>query len=461
MFRFKNYFLTKKENAFRFYFVIMAMVLLASILKDIAYSVPLPSDLRNRIVGARMMKNGLSPYFYICKTGGPIQYENIFTEPDFVVSQSTASPFFHSVFSLVADLPQFQLDIFWMLLEYMALIGCSLLAILSLPQQYRKKALPLVLAITVAFTFTTGWRLHIWNGQNYIFIPLLAMGSFYFLTKNENLMNIIIFAIFTAAMVLIRPVAILFYLPLFFYPKNYFKYGLATFLVITAYVLFVYCSPVQKTNWADYFKAIPIHITNNQHLYQGRPVTNGQFLPVTHFEGIDLKSGVDLAKMDGLGKMAETSNLYYFYNKLTANKLSINAMTYIGLGITLLLLLPIAWCIKKGINISSEKLMVLGFVIYNFFTFCAPLPRFNYYWVEFLFPLLLLATGVKNVYILPIVFWVVGVCLNFPARPWLPGKQNIGEFLIVIALLHFVYRPIFVPCLNEQKWKIKNGIFWL
>ena len=72
----------------------MVFLLALSIYKDVGYSVSMPGDLRNRLVGARMMKDGLSPYFYIWKEGGPIRYYDTYTSPNSNVSAATATPFF-------------------------------------------------------------------------------------------------------------------------------------------------------------------------------------------------------------------------------------------------------------------------------------------------------------------------------------------------------------------------------
>lgn len=452
----------KKSIAQAFCFL-MATALLFSIYKDINYAAPMHCDLRNRIVGARIMEDGFSPYFYICKPRGLVRYQN-FGNYSSVVSSATASPFFHFIIEPIADLAQFQINIIWMFIEYLSLVGCFLLAFFSIDKSNRNKKALLAFTIVTLFTFTIGWRLHVYSGQNYIFIPLLAMASLYCINRGHKTFDILMFAIFSSSLILIRPVTVLFFLPFLFFSKVYFKWGLATFLAIAVYVMFVFYSPVQKINWTDYFKAIPIHINNHQNIAVsnlGNASTAQPFLQINQFEGIDMQWQGNNHFHDNIAILFESSNLYVFYNKYANDKLSIRTMTTIGLLAVVLLLLPLFWFIKHNSYCSPTRLFALGFVIYDVFTFCLPVLRFNYYWVEFLFPLLIIIIGMKKLYALPVLLSAIGLYLNIFAPTWMPARQNVGELLILIAVLSYVYRPMLVACFNESKWKVNNDIYWL
>lgn len=440
-----------KTNILRFYYFAITIALLVGFYKNLTYSLPMPYDLRNRMVGARMIENNLSPYFYVRHSSGPLKYEDL-SNPNLIVAKATATPFFHSIFSLIADIPQFQMNILWMFIQYLCLAGCCLLAIFSAPVPYRNKTLPLVFILLVAFTFTTGWRVHILNGQYYIIVPFLLMGCFYSMKWGSNWLNIILFSILGAALILLRPVAIIFFLPFIFFPATYLKWGVACLFPILAYVIFVCCSPVQKTNWTDYFKAVQIHIKFHQNLIQVPSNMVQDPLSIKHFEGMDVESGVDQQKIDNLERKTETSNLYYFYNRLTGKQLPIKAMGFVGMGLMILALLPLFWFRKKGIKISLVSLFMLGFVAYDIITFCSPIARINYYWAEFLFPIMLLAAYANKGNTIPLLLLCLGIYLNLPLPPWLPAKQNIGEVLIVTALLYYAYTPI-IATLSIKKNK--------
>src|SRR5438445_9849442 len=72
------------------------------------------SDLRNRVVGARLIKDGRSPYFYKWRIADGVRYydpDNF--DPDNCehdsISVITATPFFHHLLSPIADQPQSRL----------------------------------------------------------------------------------------------------------------------------------------------------------------------------------------------------------------------------------------------------------------------------------------------------------------------------------------------------------------
>ena len=83
--------------------VAMAIVLLVSLYKDVANTPAMPGDMRNRIVGSRIMKDGGSPYFYIWKEGDTVRYYDTYIAPNAIMSTATSTPFFHQVNSVIAE----------------------------------------------------------------------------------------------------------------------------------------------------------------------------------------------------------------------------------------------------------------------------------------------------------------------------------------------------------------------
>ena len=56
------------------FIVLMTAIAGWSVYRDIHLEQQYPSDLRNRVVGARLEKDHASPYFYTWKTGDPLRY---------------------------------------------------------------------------------------------------------------------------------------------------------------------------------------------------------------------------------------------------------------------------------------------------------------------------------------------------------------------------------------------------
>src|SRR6186713_1484838 len=87
------------------------------------------SDLRNRVVGARMIRDGRSPYFYKWKGADGVRYYDPDNDPpkwsDKKLSVVSATPFFHHLLAPLTEWPQMKIFRLWMVLEYLALAGMA------------------------------------------------------------------------------------------------------------------------------------------------------------------------------------------------------------------------------------------------------------------------------------------------------------------------------------------------
>src|SRR5579863_4030213 len=73
----------------------------------------LSEDLRNRIVGARIIRDGQSPYFYKWRPADGIRYYDHQNFDSNKVSNITATPFFHQLITPMAEMPQWKIAWWW------------------------------------------------------------------------------------------------------------------------------------------------------------------------------------------------------------------------------------------------------------------------------------------------------------------------------------------------------------
>jgi hypothetical protein len=439
--------------------VAMALAILASVYIDVSNSSVMPIDERNRIVGSRIMKDGASPYFYIWKKGDTIRYYDTYVAPNSLMSPATSTPFFHHLTGLIADLPQYKFNTIWLLLQYFVLGSCLLLSILAGDLMRHRNKIYLLAGISIFFTYTFGWRYHLFSGQNYIFIPLFSVLCYYALVQKQNWLHLLLFAIAACSLVLLRPIAILLFLPFLLYLKKYYKWFYSAAVVMFAYVIYVISNPVQKLNWTDYFKSVEIGVAHHQQLLPPvKPVAYNP-VPIRSFEGIDFDTEENEDRRVAIKKGAENSNFFIFYNELTGGKISVLAMTTIGLIICVLMLLPLLLIQKKKLSFTTIQLFILGFLIYNMYEFFTPVTRLAYHWVQFLFPLLLSAIFMQRLYLIPTMLLVVGLYLNIAVLPSVKMEHSIGEFLIVIVMFYLVYRALVMKYIHESKLRINKGIY--
>jgi hypothetical protein len=439
-------------------FLVLLMVLLHTIYKDARSSLPMPDDLRNRIVGSRVLADGGSPYYYNWQQGDSMRYYDTPNHTDQVVSSATSTPFFHWVMGTVSNLGQSEMNLFWFMLTYIALAICCGFALLAMPPSGRNK-LYLIIVTALLFTYTAGWRFHINVGQNYIFVPAIALGCYYCLTQKANFFHLFLFALLATSVVLLRPLTIVFFIPFIFYLTRYVKWVISSAVLLVIYIAFVLFSPVQKKNWEDYFSSVQIHIKLHQNLMPILQNQNPVF--ISGVEGVDINSNINRQWVQDVKQDDERSNFFIFYGKHTGKELTIKVMNYLTIVCCILILLPLAFIRFKKMDVNVEILLLLGFVMYNTCEFLFPIVRYTYNFVQFIFPVLLLVKSFKKIYILPMLLIYYGIYCNIITDFSIFMLHTKGQFMIMAAMLLVAYRPILTHYFKERKFRLFEQIYWI
>ncbi|MBE9043779.1 hypothetical protein IQ255_05055 [Pleurocapsales cyanobacterium LEGE 10410] len=81
------------------------------------------TDLRNRVVGARLMLEGIDPYFFKWHTGLPETFYDPLDIPSEALSKLSVPPTVLVLHSTIAKLPYLQQKILWLIVQWGAFIG--------------------------------------------------------------------------------------------------------------------------------------------------------------------------------------------------------------------------------------------------------------------------------------------------------------------------------------------------
>ena len=154
--------------------ILLFCLLLYSVKRDIQLEKLYCSDLRNRVVGARLQKDGIAPYFYKWKEQDGMRYFDGLNKNSLHLSNITASPAFHDLLMPVSDLPQRTISLIWFWLQYLMLALMIFLFIRLGKNNFQRIS---ILNLAVLFTYTEAWKAHITAGQIYFFIAF--SGSFF------------------------------------------------------------------------------------------------------------------------------------------------------------------------------------------------------------------------------------------------------------------------------------------
>lgn len=156
-------------------------------------------DLRNRVVGARVMLAGYDPYTFEWEPGMPEQWLDPVYEPK--AHRLTISPPTLLLYAPIAPLPYKAQRFVSFLAEWLAMIASLALLAHSLPAP-RHRVIFLAGA-AVLFLATDIWRMHLERGQMYVF-PLLVL-SIAIAASNRGQDDSLLAGVALGALGLMRP----------------------------------------------------------------------------------------------------------------------------------------------------------------------------------------------------------------------------------------------------------------
>lgn len=394
-------------------------------------------DLRNRVVGARLQKDGKLPYYYKWKSSDGVRYYDPQNFNSVTISNITASPFFHNLLFPIAEMPQRSISYFWLYLQYILLAVMTGAALLMATAGEQKAG---VMALAVSFLFTATWIHSIAAGQLYLFIPLLAMLFYFFLCKSKYVTSAFLAGLFAVCLVLVRPNSVLFFLPfLFIAGKFSVRYKIIFLVPVLLLLVYSFGNSFQRNLWIEYGQNISEQIK----MHQGeklRAQENEKDPHLASWEGWDMVKAKKENDAAPQIIFSENGNVFVLVRNLFGIKLSTTFLTVASFSlIFLIMILFYFWRRPSGFGIYN--LAILGFCLYMLSDFFSPVYRHQYYTVQWFFPLFLAAAGFVKNYKLIYMALAVGVILNITNLSFVKMEHTIGEYIIFAALLllAFVY----------------------
>lgn len=392
------------------------------------------NDLRNRVVGARLMKDGLEPYFYIWKSTEPMRYYDTGIDEGGFISVATSTPFWHWAMMPICELPQYQIALLFFVLQWACVVWCVVVARGFAKSITQKQIVALVAGLMM---FTLGFRHHFAQMQNYLFIPALLMTAIYLWQKHKGWVNLAAIGCCLAAVVLIRPTFLLLLAPLILY-AGWRKPLLSGGVVLACYALFAFANHNQRYNWQQYFTYLK-YKTGALQMPPFHSVKSTWVRPESS-EGIvfkEPKTEETIASMyDG---QLEDSNYMYIhlwaFGKMPSHFLLYCLQIFTLLGGTACALF--VWHKKRPDYWYA--LLFVGFSTYWFFEFFSDVAsKLQYYIVIILYVLLLHFALPAKYYKLPLAMIGLGI---FFCIFNLPVKMNctIGQLLMIGGLFTDVW----------------------
>jgi hypothetical protein len=430
--------------------ILLTLLLGHSVYRDILLEKQYPGDLRNRIVGARLQKDGKLPYHYFQYPGDGMRYYDMENHIRNSSSPSniTASPFFHELLFPICDLPQRTISIIWLWLQYIFLFAITAMICSLTPGRDKKW---LIVNFAVLFTATEAWIEVISSGQLYFAEAFLMTCILFFLTRNKKTGKAIA-GVLASMFVLTRPIAIVMFIPFLFYFREYLLFLLTAICGLALYSLFVLTNPYEKALYQDYVSGMKMHVQNHQNL-AGKPNPIPQYEDVhnLNLEGFDFNEVLKERAEHPHHDFPEDGNIFVIYMLVTHQKMPVAILNTLS-AITIGILCVLFFYRNKKNPVKTEQILVFGFTLYMVVELFNPVHRHQYNSVQW-FPLVLAG-------LIPVVAWkdpvfllmTMGLLLNICNFSWLPMRHTLGEFCWLAALLMLVLTSPY----NLRTWKKRS-----
>ena len=408
-----------------------AVLLAMDIYRDIQADRQNPPDLRNRVVGARLIKEGKSPYFYKWKAADGVRYYDPSAFDSLSFSNITATPFFHQLIAPLAAIPQRQFSRLWLLIQYIMLLTTAILFFIAAPDNIRKG---LVMAVTAFFLLTEGWKMNIQNGQNYLFIPFFAT-LFYFILRQQKKPGWAFAAgSIAVCLVLIRPNCIFFFVPFLLlvkdFPRNYLLALFTPLLLLFGWLLL---SSQERFLWNDYRRQVTLQIKMHQGM--PTPLQHNEMDPgYANWEGLDSSVLNKEMREHPFYQHSENGNFFVIINRTFNTKLSLTAINLMS-AISLLLLAGAFYYRKWNESPGIEEIAIMGFCLYMLSDLFSPVYRHQYYTVQWMFPVFLALSYFRPSWKWSYLFVWAGLLLNCVNLGFMKMEHTIGEYIWLLCLI--------------------------
>ena len=143
----------KKNQVFNILLAVAGLILVIGFMVDLQNTITYPrTDLRNRVVGARLMLEGIDPYFFKWQPGLSERFYDPLADPRKPLSKLSVPPTVLILHSTIAKLSYLQQKLIWLVVQWTASIGTVLIFYKSSSSQV-KSTLTLIVSFFLPIVY--------------------------------------------------------------------------------------------------------------------------------------------------------------------------------------------------------------------------------------------------------------------------------------------------------------------
>lgn len=425
--------------------IFLTVLLCHSVYRDILLIKQYPNDLRNRVVGARLQKDGKLPYFYFwtAEDGGRYWDGDNCHGTRGAGNKITASPFFHELLFPICDFSFLTISRIWFVLQYI-MLGCMIIIFCSLTTSLSKKML--VIATGLLFMSTEAWKIQIEQGQLYFFVAFLMSVIIAGLVWNKKSL-LVLAGICAGAFVLTRPIALVIFIPFIFQYRKYSLFLGSACAGLVIYALFVLFVPSENALWKEYARALKAHVAFHQDDRARIPLDPCP--PINHPKEIMYWENNKISDENLINTYSENGNVFVIYIQIFHKKMPLILLNALS-ALAILSLTGLYYYRFGKHKPALLQTLILGLSLYMLVEIFSPVRRNQYnavQWLPIILAGFLFISNWKNIAFLLLA---AGLFLNISNAAWIPMRHTLGEFCWLAASLIIVFIPQ-----NKIEWKRK------
>lgn len=373
------------------------------------------SDLRNRIVGARLLSIGEDPYHFKWSQDKPIFLLDPGDNPSNLVSKVTVTPTVLLMYSIMAKSPYKIQRLLWLLLQW-----CFLVISIAIFSRNTNSNVKSKIIWILGLLFISGsyfWRLHVETGQTYIlYVFLISLA--YRLIYKESRCSSILSGFLIGFGISLRPPIISMVIPMIIFKK--WKLVIGSITGTLAGLL----SPLLLTDfsiWEKYISAMNIWVKVNSGLIKASNV----YYPIHRVEGMDFLPVIVSMPL------YNSSLQYIFATRFIGIKLSPTILA-VSLVLTLFFISFFLFRIRTK-KVSESLIFLVGIVLVFISEFFIPVIRYPYNNIIWLVPLSLIIINCDSVvsWLNPaIILLLIGLFFS-SGFTWAPKSFFISDYAIL------------------------------
>lgn len=327
------------------------------------------SDINNRVIGIRLMLSGYDPYFYFWQPGDPVGWIDVFAIPQDTVTRLTTNPLVTFLHEPFAKFDNNKVALFWFLIEWAAFYLTYLIFIRLTDKSAGRQIFASL--IFTGFSLSAAWSYHVSLGQIYI-LYVFILSLVFFVFKKLPLLSKEISGLLLGGLISLRLPYLLLLVP--FIVKSEKKFVIFTLLgLILSFAIAVNNFGIRP--WISYYNAM--------RAYSQKPVDLDKrynpedYYPVEAIPAIPVWKEVDspMYRENSLRALL----MRYFNYRISPELLH---LVYTSL---VVLVSGLIYIRKK--RFSADSLFIIGSLLVILYDYFMPARRYNYYDLQYLFPI--------------------------------------------------------------------------